>query len=144
MTFDEKLIYLRRQSRCSQEALAEDLNVTRQTISKWELGVSQPTMDMIVRLSDYFHVSTDFLLRDDAQVGDQDVLARLVIRFLNSAQSMEDMSKELVDIARDGIIDEDEKIRLKTITKTIAEVQGMIDEIQMMLKAVQGDGAESE
>ena len=137
MTFDEKIMYLRRQSRCSQEALAEALNVSRQTISKWELGMSQPTMDMIVRLSDYFHVSTDFLLRDDAQIGDQDVLARIVIRFLNSAQSMEDMSKELVEIARDGIIDADEKVRLRTITETIAEVQAVIDEIQTLLKAVQ-------
>jgi len=137
MTFDEKIIYLRRQSRVSQEALAEALNVSRQTISKWELGMSQPTMDMIVRLSDYFHVSTDFLLRDDAQVGDKDALARLVIRFLNSAQLMEDMSKELVEIARDGVIDDEERVRLKTITATIDEVQGMIDEIQAMLKAVQ-------
>ena len=137
MNFAEKIIYLRKQNRCSQESLAEDLNVSRQTISKWELGTSQPTMDMIVTLSAYFHVSTDYLLKDDAQLEDSDALARIVIRFLNSAQSMENISKELVDIARDGIIDDEEMKRLEVITKTIDEVQAVIDEIQALIKSSQ-------
>ncbi len=137
MNFAEKIIYLRKQNRCSQESLAEALNVSRQTISKWELGSSQPTMDMIVTLSGYFHVSTDYLLKDDAQLEDSDALARIVIRFLNSAQSMENISKELVEIARDGIIDDEEMKRLEVITKTIDEVQAVIDEIQALIKSSQ-------
>ena len=79
MLFADKMVYLRRQSGCSQEMLAEALNVSRQTVSKWELGTSLPTTDMIVALSDYFHVSTDFLLRDDFQIDDSDGLAQVVI-----------------------------------------------------------------
>jgi len=40
MNFAEKIVFLRKQNRCSQEKMAEDLNVSRQTISKWELGGS--------------------------------------------------------------------------------------------------------
>ena len=90
MTFAEKLIYLRRQDRCSQESLAEALNVSRQTISKWELGISQPSMEMIFFLSDYFHVSTDFLLREDTALEDSDALAKIlltsILRFEKSGQ----------------------------------------------------------
>ncbi len=132
MTFADKLIYLRRQNRCSQESLAETLNVTRQTISKWELGTSQPSMDMIVLLSDHFHVSTDYLLREDTPLEDNE-LAKVVLRFLNSSQSMEAVSKKLVAIARDGVIDDEEKKMLVSISKSIEEVQQVIDELQALI-----------
>ena len=133
MTFADKLIYLRRQNRCSQESLAEELNVSRQTISKWELGTSQPSMDMIVVLSDHFHVSTDYLLREDTPLEDSDALAKVVLRFLNSSQSMEAISKSLVAIARDGIIDDEEKKMLASISKNIEEVQNVLDELQALI-----------
>ncbi|MCR5251373.1 MAG: helix-turn-helix domain-containing protein [Lachnospiraceae bacterium] len=139
MTFAEKLIYLRRQDRCSQESLAEALNVSRQTISKWELGISQPSMEMIVFLSDYFHVSTDFLLREDTALEDSDALAKIVIRFLNSSQSMEMISKELVAIARDGVIDEEEKKMLSSISKEIDEIQRVIDELKALIAGALSD-----
>ncbi len=133
MTFADKLIYLRRQNRISQEALAEELNVSRQTISKWELGSSQPSMDMIVFLSDHFHVSTDYLLREDAPLEDADALAKVVLRFLNSSQSMESISKQLVSIARDGVIDDEEKKMLVSISRNIEEVQKVLDELQALI-----------
>ncbi|MBR1471291.1 MAG: helix-turn-helix transcriptional regulator [Lachnospiraceae bacterium] len=137
MMFSDKMVYLRRKSGCSQETLAEVLNVSRQTVSKWELGTSLPTTDMIVALSDFFHVSTDFLLRDDFQIDDTEGLAQVVIKFLNSAQDMEHISKELVLIAKDGQIDENEKKRLSGITETIDEIQAVINEIQTLLKLTQ-------
>ena len=137
MLFADKMVYLRRQSGCSQEMLAEALNVSRQTVSKWELGTSLPTTDMIVALSDYFHVSTDFLLRDDFQIDDSDGLAQVVIKFLNSAQDMDRVSKELVMIAKDGVIDDNEKNQLGSIMQTIDEVQAVINEIQTLLKISQ-------
>ena len=133
MTFADKLIYLRRQNRCSQETLAEELNVSRQTISKWELGTSQPSMDMIVVISDHFHVSTDYLLREDTPLEDSDALAKVVLRFLNSSQSMEAISKSLVAIARDGIIDDEEKKMLVSISRNIEEVQNVLDELQALI-----------
>lgn len=65
MTLGEKLQTLRKREGLSQEALAEQVAVTRQTISKWELDQSTPDLAYIAQLSDLFHVSTDYLIKDD-------------------------------------------------------------------------------
>ena len=64
----DKIAGLRRQAGWSQEELAERLDVSRQSVSKWESGASQPEVDKIVALSRLFAVSTDSLLRDDAEL----------------------------------------------------------------------------
>lgn len=64
MKFEEKLIYLRKKSFLSQEGLAEKLDVTRQTVSKWELGQSKPDMDKLIEMSKLFNVSIDMLTDD--------------------------------------------------------------------------------
>ncbi|MCC8357907.1 MAG: helix-turn-helix domain-containing protein, partial [Oscillospiraceae bacterium] len=65
MTLGEKLHKLRKQHGLSQEALAEKMTVTRQTISKWELGQSMPDLDFVAQLSDIFSVSTDYLIKEN-------------------------------------------------------------------------------
>ena len=65
MTFKEKLIKLRKANALSQEELAEKIDVSRQSVSKWELGDSIPDSDKIVALSNLFGVSTDYLLKDE-------------------------------------------------------------------------------
>ena len=67
MAFSENLQYLRARDNLTQEQLAERLNVSRQSVSKWEGGQSFPEMDTILRLCDMFSVSLDTLLRGDAQ-----------------------------------------------------------------------------
>lgn len=67
MTFSEKLQKLRREKLLSQEALAEAIGVSRQSISKWELGVAKPDIDRLLLLSEYLQVSTDYLLKDSLQ-----------------------------------------------------------------------------
>ena len=64
MTFSDKLIALRRKAGWSQEELAERLNVSRQSVSKWEGAQSMPDIDKIVQLSSLFGVTTDYLLKD--------------------------------------------------------------------------------
>ena len=59
MTLGEKIQKLRKQNGFSQEALAEKVTVTRQTISKWELNQSTPDLDFIAQLSNIFNVSSD-------------------------------------------------------------------------------------
>ena len=61
----EKISELRRQNQWSQEELAEKLEISRQSISKWESGASVPDLNKIVKLSSLFHVTTDYLLKDD-------------------------------------------------------------------------------
>lgn len=64
MTFSDKLIALRRKAGWSQEELAERLNVSRQSVSKWEGAQSMPDIDKIVQMSSLFGVTTDYLLKD--------------------------------------------------------------------------------
>lgn len=65
MRFEEKIIKLRKQRNLSQEELAEKLNVTRQTISKWELGQSKPDMDKLIEMSKLFEVGVETLTNDE-------------------------------------------------------------------------------
>lgn len=67
MILADKIIKLRKQQGWSQEDLAEKLNVSRQSVSKWESTVSIPDMDKILKLSKLFGVSTDYLLMDDKE-----------------------------------------------------------------------------
>ena len=64
MTFAEKLQKLRKQNGLSQEQLAEKLNVSRQAVSKWEMGTI-PDMENMVKLGRYFDCSLDYLMNDD-------------------------------------------------------------------------------
>ena len=63
MTFGETLTALRKTKGLSQEQLAENLGLTRQTISKWELNQSSPDISYIIQLSDFFGVSADYLIK---------------------------------------------------------------------------------
>ena len=64
MKFNEKLIELRKKEGLSQEELGYKLNVTRQTISKWELGQTTPEMDKLVEMSKIFNISVDELINE--------------------------------------------------------------------------------
>lgn len=66
MILAEKIAALRKKNGWSQEDLAMELNVSRQSVSKWESAASIPDLDKILQLSRIFGVSTDYLLKDDA------------------------------------------------------------------------------
>lgn len=64
MNFNEKLMELRKQKGWSQEELGNRLNVTRQTVSKWELAQTTPEMDKLIEISQLFDISLDELLNN--------------------------------------------------------------------------------
>ncbi|MCI9156611.1 MAG: helix-turn-helix transcriptional regulator [Lawsonibacter sp.] len=64
MTLAEKILSLRTQRGMSQDGLAEKLEVSRQSVSKWETAQSTPDLDKIIRLADLFGVTVDELVRD--------------------------------------------------------------------------------
>lgn len=68
MIFAEKIIMLRKQNGWSQEDLAARMNVSRQSVSKWEGAQSVPDLEKILRLSELFEVSTDYLLKDEMEL----------------------------------------------------------------------------
>ncbi len=67
MVLSEKIAFLRKKNGWSQEELAEKLDISRQSVSKWELGGSIPDLDKIIKLSELFDVTTDYLLKDDTE-----------------------------------------------------------------------------
>lgn len=65
MTLSEKIMSLRKQNGWSQEELAQRLDISRQSVSKWESGESIPTLEKLIKISEIFEVSTDYLLKDN-------------------------------------------------------------------------------
>lgn len=67
MILADKIVSLRKKAGWSQEELAEQLGVTRQSVSKWEGAQSIPDMDKVVQMSRLFGVTTDYLLKDELE-----------------------------------------------------------------------------
>ena len=65
MILADKIIALRKKAGWSQEELAQQLNVSRQSVSKWEGAQSVPDLERILQMSRLFGVSTDYLLKDE-------------------------------------------------------------------------------
>lgn len=67
MRLSEKIMELRKNSGWSQEELADRLGISRQSVSKWETGESMPDIDKIIRMSELWNVSTDYLLKENSE-----------------------------------------------------------------------------
>ena len=79
MEIGNKILELRKKNNLSQDALAEKIGVTRQTISKWELGETSPDIKQAKELSKVFNVSLDELTDNDIK----NVLEAKVSRYYN-------------------------------------------------------------
>lgn len=94
MILSEKIIRLRKKEGWSQEGLAEKLNVSRQSVSKWESAASIPDLDKILILSRLFGVSTDYLLKDDIEAEefidgpDECILRRVTLQEANDYMAL--------------------------------------------------------
>lgn len=60
----DKIKLLRRKRKLTQLQLANELNVSAQAVSKWEKGLSYPDIETIIKISEFFGVTTDYLLKD--------------------------------------------------------------------------------
>lgn len=67
MNLPAKLAFLRKETGFTQMELAEKLKVSRQAISKWEVGTAVPSTDNLKVLSDLYGVSVDYLLNNDSE-----------------------------------------------------------------------------
>lgn len=87
MKLHEKIYTLRKGQNLSQEALSEKLGVSRQSVSKWETGEATPEVSKLLALSELFGVTTDYLLKDDAEAP------------INDAPSFENLTTPQVDFS---------------------------------------------
>lgn len=87
MGIDKKIYELRKKAGLSQEELGDKLNVSRQTISKWETGQSTPEIDKVTAICDLFGITTDDFLRDKTGL-QEDVID------LNQTNGVDDKSKK--------------------------------------------------
>ena len=118
MEFNNKLYELRKQKGFSQEELANRLNVSRQTISKWEVGESTPDMEKLVAISDLFEVSLDELIK-----GEEAKRAEPSVRIVRS---------ELYSDVKEHVLTEDNKKRVTKGLKIAGIIAGVIVLIDLL------------
>lgn len=88
---NENIKRLRKQKRMTQEEAAEHLNVVRQTISKWEKGLSVPDSEMLIRIADMFEVSVSSLLGENIEITENDDEMKII------SEKLERMNKDMAD-----------------------------------------------
>ena len=74
MNFGDKIQLQRKKKGMTQEELGEELNVSRQTITKWESNQSFPEIKKIIKLSYFFDVTIDYLLKDEIEDEERNVI----------------------------------------------------------------------
>ena len=120
MYFNNRLYQLRKQKGLSQEELANRLNVSRQTVSKWEVGDSTPDMEKLIAISDLFDVSLD----------------KLVMGKEDTPDAQPSSKSELAAVLNEKVLTSKNKKKAKSILKIIAIIAGVvlaIDAISMLI-----------
>lgn len=120
MDFNNRLYQLRKQKGLSQEELANRLNVSRQTVSKWEVGDSTPDMEKLIAMSDLFDVSLD----------------KLVMGKEDEETSPSTTKSEFVTVISEKVLTNKNKKRAKSILKVVGIILAailLIDVISMII-----------
>lgn len=103
MDFSEKLLTLRKAKDMTQEELAEKLNVSRQSVSKWESGQAVPELDKIVAVSAVFDVTTDYLLKS-SEIDDLSVKTEMLEKQQQQMLVREQRQQKIRECVLYGII----------------------------------------
>ncbi len=107
MKFGENLYNLRKSAKMSQEKLAEKMNVSRQSVSKWENGESYPEMEKIMKLCSIFHCKINDLVHEDMSDIDSldEDIKMSVVKFKEEKQrKIKAISKAIYVLSRIGKI----------------------------------------
>lgn len=116
MDFNNRLYQLRKQKGFSQEELANRLNVSRQTVSKWEVGDSTPDMEKLVAMSDLFDVSLD----------------KLVLGKEEASVTPITQKSEITQILSEKVLTQDNKKKAKSVFKIAAIIAAAIIAIDLI------------
>lgn len=120
MDFNNRLYQLRKQKGFSQEELANRLNVSRQTVSKWEVGDSTPDMEKLIAISDLFDVSLDMLVKGKEE----------------EPQPPPTAKSEFAAVLNEKVLTDKNKKKAKNVFKIIAIILGaivLVDVISMII-----------
>ena len=79
MQFRDKLFQLRKNSGMTQAEMAESLNVSRQAVSKWEMGTAVPDVNNILSISRIFNVSVDYLVNDELETEEDSPVVKAAV-----------------------------------------------------------------
>jgi len=103
-----KLRSLREERKINQQKIAMDLQISQASISKYEIGSAEPDINTILRLAEYFHVSTDYLLgKSEMKIPmERKDLTDAEIEHLVVYKSLSKPQKEKADAYIRGILDE--------------------------------------
>ena len=93
MILADKIVSLRKKAGWSQEELAEQLGVTRQSVSKWEGAQSVPDMDKVVQMSRLFGVTTDYLLKDEIEEQAAALVEESPLRRVTMGQAADNLAR---------------------------------------------------
>ena len=119
MSFNEQLTKLRKRNNITQIELANLMNVKQYVISSWETGRSEPNISQIIKLSDIFKISTDYLLDRHIIITNSENEFNKVIENINK-DIKDDFTKNLIEIFEDIPNNKNEKII--NIVKEIKEL----------------------
>ena len=103
MEFSEKLLTLRKAKNLTQEELAEKLNVSRQSVSKWESGQAVPELDKIVAISAVFDVTTDYLLKS-SEIDDLSVKTEMLEKQQEQMLAREQRQQKIRECVLYGVV----------------------------------------
>lgn len=98
MDFSEKLLTLRKANNLTQEQLAEKLEVSRQSVSKWESGQAAPELEKIIAISAIFNVTTDYLLKS-SEIDDLSVKTEMLEKQQQSMLIREQKQRQVLGCA---------------------------------------------
>ena len=119
MSFNEQLTKLRKRNNITQIELANLMNVKQYVISSWETGRSEPNISQIIKLSDIFKISTDYLLDRHIIITNSENEFNKVIENINKDIN-DDFTKDLIKILED--IPNNKKEKIINIVKEIKEL----------------------
>ena len=100
MKFNEKILSIRKKQGLSQEELSIELEVSRQTISKWESGQSYPDFQKLVMLSDFFNITFAELVKDiDLQdIREKNLTDEKISSIFSDIEKSKEMSKKWIKL----------------------------------------------
>ena len=119
MSFNEQLTKLRKRNNITHIELANLMNVKQYVISSWETGRSEPNISQIIKLSDIFKISTDYLLDRHIIITNSENEFNKVIENINK-DIKDDFTKDLIKTLED--IPNNKKEKIINIVKEIKEL----------------------